>query len=320
MPLMSQREIILQVPNQLTEVVTAMFYRLLQIITVLIVGLGLSISRVEAYEVNCTTPVDATKTLLKNLMGDDWDHTAAAACIRGDEKAAIQLKQVLDAKGIFIDYGNLPSTPDYTNESGRSTVILDPRLNEIELERVEEGPFAGQWQLTEQSKENVHILYSETFSAYVSTLLEFLPEHSSRASLGYSFGNTCYSFIIILSSWLTGRIVDRVIYNRFLAFIDKQTFSLDPSKLVASTNILFGWSSLYCSWLDYLIYSCLFASVVVCFFIARLIMSFSAVIFCSRIIDLLSEIFISKAELTESKLDDQLIPLINRAEKHWYGF
>ena len=30
MPLMSQREIILQVPNQLTEVVTAMFYRLLQ--------------------------------------------------------------------------------------------------------------------------------------------------------------------------------------------------------------------------------------------------------------------------------------------------
>ena len=47
---------------------------------------------------------------------------AAASCIRGDEKAAIQLKQVLDAKGIFIDYGNLPSTADYVNE-GHSTVI-----------------------------------------------------------------------------------------------------------------------------------------------------------------------------------------------------
>ena len=44
-------------------------------------------------------------------------------------------------------------------------------------------------------------------------------------------------------------------------------------------------------------------------------MSFSAVIFCSRTIDLFSEIFLSKAELTESKLDDQLIPLINRAGK-----
>jgi len=51
------------------------------------------------------------------------------------------------------------------------------------------------------------------------------------------------------------------------------------------------------------------------FFIARLVMSFSAVLFCSRTIDLFSEIFISKAELTESKLDDQLIPLVKRAGK-----
>ena len=90
---------------------------------VLLVGLGLSISSAEAYEVDCTTPVDATKTLLKNLMGDNWNTTAAASCIRGDEKAAIQLKQVLDAKGIFVDYGNLPSTPDYVNDTGSSTVV-----------------------------------------------------------------------------------------------------------------------------------------------------------------------------------------------------
>ena len=43
------------------EVMTTMFYRFIQIMTIF-VGLGLS-TVAEAYEVNCTTPVDATKTL-----------------------------------------------------------------------------------------------------------------------------------------------------------------------------------------------------------------------------------------------------------------
>ena len=45
-------------------------------------------------------------------------------------------------------------------------------------------------------------------------------------------------FIIILVSWLTGRLVDRVIYNQVLAFIEKRNFSLDPSKLLPLQTIV----------------------------------------------------------------------------------
>ena len=292
-----------------------MFYRFIQIITVFLIGLGLSISTAHAYKVDCSTPVDATKTLLKNLMGENWNRTAAASCIGGDEKAAMQLKQILDAKGIFVDYGNLPSAPDYVNEKGHSTAILDPRLPEVELELVADGPFEGQWQISEQSKENIHILYSETFSGYVSTLLDVLPATFFESIFGLQLWQYLLFFIIILVSWLTGRLVDRVIYNQVLAFIEKRNFSLDPSKLLPlQTPVV--WlviSLLFMAGLPDLQLPVRISSGL--FFIARLIMSFSAVIFCSRTIDLLSEIFLSKAELTDSKLDDQLIPLINRAGK-----
>ena len=60
-------------------------------------------------------------------MGENWDRTAAASCIRGDEKAAIQLKQILDAKEYLSITGTL-NTPDYVNDGGKVRCLLDARL------------------------------------------------------------------------------------------------------------------------------------------------------------------------------------------------
>ena len=289
--------------------------RLIQVISLILCSFLLSVGTAHAYDADCSTPVEATKTLLKNLMGDNWDSTAAAACIRGDEKAAIQLKQVLDAKGIFVDYEKLPNTADYVNDNGNPIVLLDARLPEVELERVEEGQFAGQWQISELSKDNIHVLYSETFSGYVSAFLDVLPATFFETIFGLQLWQYLLFVIILLVSWLTGRLIDRVIYNQFLAFVEKQTFSLEPTKLLPlrSPIVWLIVSLLFMAGLPDIQLPVRISSGL--FFIARLIMSFSAVIFCSRTIDLLSEIFLAKAERTESKLDDQLIPLVNRAGK-----
>ena len=66
---------------------------------------------------DCSSPVLATKTLLKNLQDDSWDRVSAAKCISGDEKIALQLKQVLDAKGIYVDYSKISNDPNFINEN-----------------------------------------------------------------------------------------------------------------------------------------------------------------------------------------------------------
>jgi MscS family membrane protein len=269
----------------------------------------------QAYEADCSTPVEATKTLIKNFMGDAWDRQLAATCVQGDEKTALQLKQVLDAKGIYIDYASIPNTENYLNELGSPLALLDPRLPEVQLEKLESGPYAGQWQISEHSIQNIQILYGDTFSTYVRALLDELPASFFEAIFGLQIWQYMLFGLILLGSWLAGRLIDRVVYSQVISFIETQQFSLDPKKLFPMRNpiVWLVMAVLFMAGLPDLQLPVRISGGL--FFIARLIMSFSAVLFFSRTIDLLSEIFISKAELTESKLDDQLIPLLKRAGK-----
>ena len=237
-----------------------MISRLIQLTLTVLFSSLLSIGTADAYD-KLYNPCQATKTLLKNLMGENWN-TAAAATVFVETKYSHSVKQVLDAKGIFVDYGKLPSTPDYVNESGNPSVLLDARLPEIELERVDDGPYAGQWQVSELSKDNIHVLYSETFSGYVSAFLDVLPATFLKPSLDCSVAVFALSHHTVSVSWLAGRLVDRVIYNQFLAFIEKQTFSLDPRKCCLYATPSFGWSSLCCLWLVCLTYNSLCESAV----------------------------------------------------------
>ena len=127
----SLSEIILTAVN-LLNLDTSMFYRSFTTTACLFLLLMFCAPGAQAYEANCSTPVDATKTLIKNFMGDAWDRQLAATCVRGDEKTALQLKQVLDAKGIYIDYAKIPNTEDYLNDVGNSSALLDPRLPEVQ--------------------------------------------------------------------------------------------------------------------------------------------------------------------------------------------
>ncbi len=85
-------------------------------IFLLVVMFTINSATAAAFQPDCSSPVSATKTLLKNLQDDNWDRVAASTCIQGDEKSALQLKQLLDAKGIFVDYSKIPTDPNFTNE------------------------------------------------------------------------------------------------------------------------------------------------------------------------------------------------------------
>ena len=179
-----------------------------------------------AYTPDCSTPVGATKTLLKNLLKDNWHRTEAATCIQGNEKAALQLKQILDAQGIYIDYSKLPNDTEYVNESGTPQVAIDIRLPEIQWERQADNS----WQLSTSSIQNIQNLYQDTFSSYVSSLLDKLPASFFETVLGFQIWQYLLFVIILLFSWLAGRLVDRVIYGQILKFIEKHQFFNVPSE------------------------------------------------------------------------------------------
>lgn len=263
------------------------------------------------YPPDCSTPVGATKTLLKNLLKDNWHRAEASTCIQGNEKAALQLKQILDAQGIYIDYAKLPNDAEYVNESGSPQVAIDIRLPEIQWER----QLDGTWQLSTSSIQNIQSLYQDTFSSYVSSLLDKLPASFFETVLGFQIWQYLLFVIILLFSWLAGRLVDRVIYGQILKFIEKHQFSLQPEQLLPLRSPIVWLTISICFLAGIPDLQLPIRSSQTLFFISRLILSVSAVLLFSRVIDFMSDIFLSRAEKTESKLDDQLIPLVKRAGK-----
>lgn len=269
-----------------------------------------SVALAEAFPADCSTPEQAVKTLLKNLQQSNWNRIEAATCVQKNEKVAIQIKQIFDAKGIFIDYKKIPNQPDFQNNNFESIVVLDPKLPDIYLEKIDDS-----WQISQHSLERVHDIYSDTFSVYVKNILEQLPVQFFEMWVGIQLWQYLLFFIILLLSWLVGRIVDKLIYSQLFKYIAKFNIKFDPNILlplrkpiVWLTIAIFFLASIPDLQLPIRLNQALYL-------ISRLILSFSSVLLCSRIIDLLSDIFMHKASTTVSKLDDQLVPLVRRAGK-----
>jgi len=94
---------------------------------------------------SCDTPQDAAKTHLDQLQTKGvWDPVAAAACFQlsdqnSDEAAslAIQLKQIMDARALYVDTDGLSQDPAYMDPKGIHRVQLHPNEKRVVVELIE---------------------------------------------------------------------------------------------------------------------------------------------------------------------------------------
>ena len=276
----------------------------------LICTLGFFSTNVQAMTPDCSSPELAVKTLLRNLHDNNWNRTDAAACIQHNEKSALQLKQILDAKGIYIDYSKIPNDPNYQNLNGDEIAIIDSRLPEIQFTKKD-----GQWQISDSSLTNIQDLYNKTFSNHVRSFLKILPAFFFENFFGIALWQYSLFLLLLLLAWGVGRLTDKLISSQIIHFFEKQQFKIDSSHILPLRRPIV-WMVIPLIFLGTLTDLQLPVRISqILFFFTRFALSVAAVVLCSRIVDLLSSVFLSKAEKTESKLDDQLIPLVTRGSK-----
>ena len=83
----------------------------------------------------CNTPRDAAASLVDNLQSNNWEEEAAAACLDVAEvhqddrvRIAVQLKQVMDSRGLAVPTGELTTDPNYQDDAGEHRIILFDEL------------------------------------------------------------------------------------------------------------------------------------------------------------------------------------------------
>ena len=223
--------------------------------------------------------------------------------------AAIQLKQVLDAKGWLLYMDEYSYSKDFVDEeTKKSIVVLHPQIPQVNLFKDGE-----QWLFSKSSYPIISQTYQQTFSSIFSQFLNTLPAWTkTRIIFNIQLWQILYFTFLLLFSWMIGRILDTIVINRVVDIAQRYKLNITKQKLALVRKpiiwLCFGLILMYGTPDLKLSVQFSLAILGVCKFIVTL----SVVILISRLLNSFAEIMSFRAAKTESKLDDQLIPLLRR--------
>jgi len=271
---------------------------------------------------SCDSPRGAIYTLLVYLQDDDRNNPGrAAACIdrEGMEspaveapKVAIRLKKILDARGLYVVLEDIPNDKDYKDKDDKHRYSLFPDdLPGMTWERNADG----RWLLTSISRDSVTTLYHQTFRVNLDDVVESMPSWLRARLLGIQLWQLLALLVLAFVAMAARRLV-LYIFGRWVHKFTKQvkakwvdsiiTLSDDPiGALVVAAIVAIGFPALQ------------FPVGVnkIAVLAARVLAAVSIVWLGYRLVDVLTDYMADRAEATESKLDDQVVPLIRKSLK-----
>lgn len=267
---------------------------------------------------SCANPHDAVKTLLDWLQPESYDPQKAALCLNltGEQdkgiaaKRAQQIIEVLDAKGIFVKLEALPTVTDFKAEDGKSRYLLSPAEPDMFIERI-----GDDWLWSARTVARIPAIYRSVFVIDTHGFVRGLPSWMQAKFLGAAV----WQFVALLALLfvaLVMRVITRAIFKAQASLtMRKFKMVVDDTLLIQVGNPI---GTLVASGLAIFVMPLLLLPVKfnqLLLLGLRLACAISAVVALYRVVDLLTAWLEQRANLTDTKLDDQLVPLARRAMK-----
>lgn len=231
----------------------------------------------------------------------------------GDKEAKIELAsrllKVFDARGLLIDYDQIPSNPNYTDSlSGMQQYILFESLPEVYLTKTAQK----EWVFSKPTIQIIPELYANTFSSWFTFIVDNLPDWAYNEWLGIKIWQYLAVFLWLLSGLILMKIFAFFLDNYVRRLAQKTNFTWDDD-LVDSIEIPISY--IFFTAFLFLTYSNLQFSVSISHFLSvvlEIALSVMVVWLLYNLADVFSKYLGMLTSKTETKLDDQLIPLIRK--------
>ena len=265
---------------------------------------------------DCTTPRRAVVTWLDNAH----EHPdIAATCFdfesAGVRSTAAQARQVqkllavFDQRGFYVRPDSLPDDPDYSDAPRVAPVL---RFPEVFVEKS-----GDTWRFPSSVVLQIPSLYDEAFSVDVESFVAELPQWTRDRILGGAtqwwqvlglLGAIFLGLLVrLLVSWVVGSWGGRIIRQAGQA---ADAGILTRAANPVGTLALGGVLSYALPLLRFSVRVNEIGTIAI-----RVLIAAAGVLLVYRLVDLGSDVFERRAAKTETKLDDQLIPLVRRALK-----
>ena len=266
----------------------------------------------------CASPYITVKGFLDYLQPNSYDRAKAALCFsraggvtqKQAEQLAVNLLEILDGKGLFIDISRLPVDSEFRDTQGLSRYQLAVTQPNIYL--VKNG---ARWEWSDETIQAIPELHKELFVYNINDVVQELPTWLRGSYFGVSVWQLLGLGILALLWFIVRVVVSFLVTGQIRTFM-KRVKIMWGEELLATVGKPIGTlgatAILILLW-PLLRFPVQFNKLALAAF--RAVVAISIVWILYRIVDLFTSWLTQKAEASESKLDDQLVPLIQRALK-----
>ncbi len=265
--------------------------------------------------VDLSTPYNTVRTHLFYLQPDTYQPDLAARALYGVPDSArrvtlaIQLKQILDGKGLYVHLNRLPRDQDYLDSVTNQQVftLFPEKLPVVYLEKTGDN-----WYYSEETVANIPDLHSSIYPFGVDILVNIFPSFGQNKFLGLRVWQWIGILLVFLAAFLIHQVLWRIIIPlmRRLASFRKAPLYVKPQIIgrIARYISLILIIQLVKLFIPSLQFQVELSTIVIT--VLRLLTTLFVVLTGLQIVNIFTHFLSQRTLQTESKLDEQLVPIV----------
>lgn len=223
---------------------------------------------------------------------------------------AVKLKQILDGKGLFVRLNQLPKAPDYTDTLTQKNYYtpFPGHLPEVYLERID-----NKWYYSEQTAEAIPTLHNSVFPFGVKFFHKILPMKVKGEFLGLKLWQWLGILVILAICAIAHLILSRVL-RPMLNLIAHRKLKFSEQDRQTIMKLARYLSLVLITYLAIRLTPMLLLPIRISEFTNKslhILQGCFFILFGFFIVDVVTTRAKRLTERTESKMDDQLMPIVN---------
>ena len=270
-------------------------------------------------ELAFNSPYNAIAVHLYYLQADHYDPVKAAQALRyqGDreqaQKLALELKQILDGRGLIVDLRALPQQADF-QDTVAGKLVPQYKPFPAELPDVFVSRRNGRWKYSAETIAEIPRLHRETYPYGTGQLLDIIPPFGQQRILGIAIWQLVGIALLVALVFFLRKLLTRIFQWLILSFTsteigDKLIFekaTLKVARLLAVVIVLWLFKLLLpVLQLEptFTYYALLFVSVLQVVFLMLLALA---------VLELLLQYVGIFTARTETRMDNQFMPVLRK--------
>lgn len=227
-------------------------------------------------------------------------------------KRALQIKQVLDGRGLFVPLSRIPRDSLYRDSMARDFIYtpFPDKLPEVYVQRIE-----GKWYYSPETADIIPTVHRKLFPFGADILVNILPQYREKQFLGLALWQWIGILLLIAVCFVAHFILSHLIrpiirliagYRRSLYYISRESM-LKLARYLSIFLIL---------WLVRLFLPSLLLPIKLSAFANNALEIIGVIVFvllASVIVRIIMDHARTMAEKTESRMDDQVLPIISKS-------